>query len=297
MTDPTYTDSIYTDATGAGDFLRGGPPGLERGEEIAPDYKVIAHLHRSNKFDVYDVWSEERAARCIVKTPIPDRVEERGVASGLLREGRLLRRFTHPHLVRAYEVIEAPRPAIVLETLTGETVSHLIDTSTRRLPLEALAHLGLHLCSAVHYLHRHGILHLDIKPSNIVSERGVAKIIDLSIARKVGSKGGGGTLHYISPEQIRGDRLTPAADVWGIGATLFEAATDEPPFNAYEPETGEEDEFEQLERRAEPVGRLRRVPKEFALIISGCLEPSPEDRPSVSELARRLGEFVGIKGF
>lgn len=275
------------------DFLRGGPPGLEPGEPLAPGYEVVVHLHRSNKFDVYDAWSEERASRCVIKTPTPDKLENKSVARGLLREGRLLAKLTHPHIVRAYETIREPRPAVVLETLTGQTLSHLIDTRLRRLPLSDVAHLGLHLCSATHYLHRNDILHLDLKPSNIVSERGTAKILDLSIARKPGrGRKGEGTLHYISPEQLRGDLLGPAADVWGIGAVLFEAATDEPPFNAHEPETGEDEEYEQLERRAEPVGRLRRVPKEFARIIAECLEPEPERRPKIPEVSRRLEEFV-----
>lgn len=295
--DSDFTDADFTDATDTGDFLRGGEPGLEPGESLAPGYEVIAHLHRSNKFDVYDAWSEERASRCIIKTPTPEKLGNKNVARGLLREGRLLHKFTHPHIVRAYETVREPRPAVVLETLTGQTVSHLIDTRSRRLPLAEVAHLGMHLCSAIHYLHRHEILHLDLKPSNIVSERGMAKIIDLSIARKPGrGKKGEGTLHYISPEQIRGAPLTPAADVWGIGTVLFEATADEPPFNAYEPETGE-DGYEQIERRAEPMWKHRRVPKEFARLIADCLEPEPDDRPTVAELSRRLGEFLEIKAF
>lgn len=305
LTDSEFTDSEFTDTDATGsdltdseDFLRGGEPGLAPGESLAPGYTAISHLHRSNKFDVYDAWSEERAARCIVKTPTPERLENKSVARGLFREGRLLAKFTHPHIVRAYETIREPRPAVVFETLTGATLSHLIDTRERRLPLKDIAHLGLHICSAVHYLHHHGILHLDLKPSNIVSERGVAKIIDLSIARKPGrGKKGEGTLHYISPEQIRGDSLGPAADVWGIGAVLFEATADEPPFNAYDPETGEDDDYEQLGRRAEPLGKHRRVPKELSRIIEECLDPDSEKRPSVPELSRRLGEFAEIKAF
>lgn len=306
----TDSDFTYTDATGTEDFLKGGPPGMEPGEIIAPGYKAIAHLHRSNKFDVYDVWSEERASRCIVKTPIPDRMTEK-VARGLFREGRLLARFTHPHIVRAYEIIKEPRPAVVLETLTGETVSHLIDTIPRRLPLKAVAHLGLHLCSAIHYLHRHGILHLDLKPSNIVSERGAAKVLDLSIARKPGrSKKRAGTFYYMAPEQVRGEMVSPATDVWGIGAVLFEAATDEVPFNAYIDEDGastasasgeytedKDEDYEQIQRRVEPVNKHRRVPKALAKTIEDCLEPEPDDRPTVAELSQRLGGFLEIKTF
>lgn len=299
-----FPDTRFTDTD---DFLDGGPPGLEPGEVLTPGYEVIAHLHRSNSFDVYDAWSKTRACRCIIKTPIPDKLEKKGVTSSLLREGRLLKSLTHPHIARIYEVIKEPRPAIVLETLTGETLSHLIKTRTHRLPLHDLAHLGSHLCSAVHYLHHNDILHLDLKPSNIVSERGMAKILDLSIARKPGrGKKGVGTYYYLSPEQARGDVFGPAADVWGIGAVLFEATTGKPPFNAdADIDTGDytptdsteekEDEYEQLLRRVDPINRHRRVPKTFAKIIEDCLEPESDERPTVDEVFKRLEKFVGIE--
>ncbi len=276
-----------TDFTDTEEILEGPP--LEAGEVVAPGYEVIAHLHRSNNFDVYDAWSEERACRCIAKTPIPDLIEDKKLSRGLIREGRLLKKLTHPHIVRAYETIREPRPTLILETLTGATLAYLIDTAPRRLPLTDIAHLGLHLCSAVQYLHRHGILHLDLKPSNIVSECQRAKILDLSIARPPGrDKKGAGTRNYMAPEQARGDYLVPAADVWGIGAVLFEAATGELPFGAPD----DEDRYEQLERRAEPVSSYRRVPAAFDALVGGCLEPEPDLRPTLGELGDVLKGLV-----
>jgi serine/threonine protein kinase len=260
-----------------------GPPPLGAGEAIAPGYEAITHLHRSNNFDVYDAWSEERACRCIAKVPGPDRVDDPKVSRRLFREGRLLEKLTHPHIVRAYETIRSPRPTLILETLTGETLQHMIESRQRRLPLRDIIHLGLHLCSAVHYLHRHDILHLDLKPSNIVSEHGLAKLLDLSIARRPGrGEKGMGTLEYMSPEQASGAILGTAADVWGIGAVLFEASTGEVPFDAYD------ERYEQLERRAEPVRSYRRVPAAFNDLMGSCLEPDPPLRPTVDEVARSL---------
>jgi serine/threonine protein kinase len=277
-----------TDFTDTEEILEGPPP-LEAGEVIAPGYEVIAHLHRSNNFDVYDAWSEERASRCIAKIPIPDLTEDKELTRGLFREGRLLKKLTHPHIVRVYETIREPRPTLILETLSGATLAYLIDTSPRRLPLKDIAHLGLHLCSAVQYLHRYGILHLDLKPSNIVSECQRAKILDLSIARPPGrGKKDAGTRNYMAPEQARGDHLGPAADVWGIGAVLFEAATGELPFDAHE----DEDRYEQLERRAEPIRSYRRVPAAFNALVDSCFEPDPARRPTVGELAHALNELI-----
>jgi serine/threonine protein kinase len=273
--------SDFTDTEGILD----GPPPLEAGEVIAPGYEVIAHLHRSNNFDVYDAWSEERACRCIAKTPIPDLLEDKSLARGLFREGRLLAKLTHPHIVRAYETLKEPQPTLILETLTGATLAYLIETRQRRLPLTAIVNLGLHLCSAIHYLHRHGILHLDLKPSNIVSERGLAKLLDLSIARPPGwGEKDAGTRNYMAPEQARGDYFSPATDVWGIGAVLFEAATGELPFDAYD----DESRYDQLERRADSVRAYRRVPAAFDDLVHSCLEPDPALRPTVDGVAKSL---------
>ena len=203
----------------------------------------------------------------------------------MFSEGRLLPEAHAPaHRARLRDHSRSRSPTLILETLTGATLAHLIDTRQRRLPLSGIVHLGLHLCSAIHYLHRHGILHLDLKPSNIVSERGLAKLLDLSIARPPGrGEKGMGTLEYMSPEQARGDILGAAADVWGIGAVLFEAATGEVPFDAYE---DDEASYEQLERRAESVRLYRRVPAAFNDLVHSCLEPDPALRPTVDEVAR-----------
>ena len=274
MTDFTDTEEIFE-----------GPPPLEAGETLAAGYEVIAHLHRSNNFDVYDVWSEERASRCIAKTLIPDLIEDKKATRGLFREGQLLKKLTHPHIVRTYEKIREPRPTLILETLTGETLEHMIETRQRRLALKSISVLGIQLCSAMHYLHRHGILHLDLKPSNVVSERGLAKILDLSIARPPGrGKKGLGTANYMAPEQARGGFLSAATDVWGIGVVLFEATTGELPFDAPD----DEEHYEQLQRRAEPVRLYRRVPIAFDDLVNSCLEPDPARRPTVDELAKNL---------
>ena len=264
------------------------PPPLGAGETIAPGYRVIAHLSRGNHLDVYDAYSEERACRVVAKTPRPDRLEDRETVRALMREGRLLKKFTHPHIVRAYEVLKEPRPTVILETLTGATLAYLIDTGTRRLPLADVIHLGIHLCSALHYLHAHDVLHLDLKPSNIISESRLAKIIDLSIARSPGQgREGAGTTQYMAPEQITGDYLSPATDVWGVGAVLWEATTGEEPFNA-DDEDDEEPSYEQLERRIVPIRSYRRVPAAFASLVESCLEPDPAHRPTVDELREGL---------
>jgi eukaryotic-like serine/threonine-protein kinase len=190
--------------------------------------------------------------------------------------------------------------AVVMETLDGETVAHLIDRSPDGLPTEDVAWLGLHLASALRYLHRRAILHLDVKPSNVIAEAGRAKLIDLSLARPPGRyRPGIGTWSNLSPEQARGDELGTPADVWGLGTVLYEAVTGEPPFDedsgSWTDDTGPsgtwqtEDQLEagypQLEA---PAPATIGVAPDVAAAIEACLAFDPAERPSLDELAAML---------
>ena len=299
------------------------------GETVAPGYEAIEHLRRGRNLDVYDVWSEERGCRCVIKALRPDRLGREGPTSRLLEEGRLVCELSHPHIVRGYEVIATPVPLFVMETLSGETVGHMIEVRDVQLSAVEVAHLGLHLGSAVRYLHAHGWLHLDLKPSNVISECGRAKLIDLSVARPPGPAHAGiGTLYYMAPEQVRGGELAPAADVWGIGAVLFEAATGEPafddpdaeelddaesntpsdvsdgpyeesdePYESDDAPTGErfdESDYPQLATPARRADEVRALAPELADLIAACLEPRPERRPSLPELVAALQPIAGL---
>ncbi|WP_406381396.1 serine/threonine-protein kinase [Streptomyces sp. NBC_01618] len=278
---------------------RPAPP-LAPGTKPAPGYEILAHLARTGWLDLYDAWSEERDCRCVMKVLRPDCRHGQRLSDRLLLEGRWLRTFTHPHLVRAYETFESPEPLVVLETLTGETLSHLVGRLSRRPAAGDVALLGVQLCSAIHYLHGHGLLHLDLKPSNVVVDCGHAKVLDLSVARAPGiAPPGVGTFGYLAPEQARGGPLSTAADVWGIGVTLYEVATGEAPFDGGEnmdetvDETddgtgGRADRYPQLEEPAPPIRSRRRLPRDLAAAIDSCLRTDPAARPTVLELADAL---------
>jgi len=291
---------------------RGGPPPLAPGTEVAPGYRLIEHLSRGRTLDVHDAWSDDRGTRCIVKALRPDRTGDRAAANRLVAEGRLIRRLAHPHVVRGYEALTVPRPLVVMETLTGETLAHLIDESPRRLPVQEIAHLGLHLGSAIRYLHRQGWLHLDLKPSNVIAEAGRAKLIDMSVARRMGrSRGGVGTWCYMAPEQVTGGYLGPAADVWGLGTVLYEATTGRAAFDPPGPtgdggppadsgscsgsDTDPDDRHHhQLDGPPPPVRRLRRVPAELVELIDACLDPSPAGRPSADVVLAALEPLARV---
>jgi serine/threonine protein kinase len=214
---------------------------LPPGARLGPGLTVIEHLSRTRRYDTYEVWSDERACSCVAKLPRPDRRGEERVRAALVREGELLAALAHPHLVRGYEV--APGPVVLIETLGGQTLDHLIDTRPDGLDPDEVAWLGLHLASALHYLHGRALLHLDVKPGNVVAEDGRAKLLDLSLARPAGIHPPGlGTWCHCAPEQARGGCVGPAADVWGLGTVLYEAATGVPAFDDRDDEGFEEED-------------------------------------------------------
>jgi eukaryotic-like serine/threonine-protein kinase len=231
---------------------------LARGTQIAPGYEVIAHMRRGRALDVYDVWSHDLGARCIVKAIRPERLDDERTRSRLLEEGRRLEAMSHPHIVRGYETLERPHPMVVMETLTGATLGYLIEESSEPMAVESVAHLGLHLASAVRYLNARDILHLDLKPANVVAEGTRAKVIDLSVARAPGDiPGGVGTWCYLAPEQATDGFVGPPADVWGIGTVLFEVATGTPAFEEPEDDGREgarEEEDEDFEDEEDEEG-------------------------------------------
>ena len=273
--------------------LLAAPPALPHppGTAIAPGYEVVAHLARNRVLDVYDVYSEHRDCRCVAKLLRPDARDDVRARERLLREGALLERLAHPHLVRAYETLPGPEPVVILETLTGQTLSLAIHRGARRMPWVDACFLGLHLCSAVRYLHAEGWLHLDLKPSNVIVEAARAKVIDLSLARPPGAsvRAGLGTRQYAPPEQAAGGAVTPAADVWGIGAILLEALTRAQPFAG----AASDGPFPALRRRPPRVGGLRRVRAALAELVDACLDRDPAARPAVGELADGLDALIG----
>lgn len=259
------------------------------GDEIVPGYEVVRLMRAGNRLLTYDVYSRERHCRCILKLVREDRLHEETCRDALLLEGRLARDLSHPHLVRAYEVIEHPRAAIVLETLTGDTLAALIEDAPLSPPDVAL--LGLQLASALSYLHGQGWLHLDVKPSNIVVQAGRAVLIDFSLVSRPGDgRPYAGTDGYLSPEQARGSGLCSASDVFGFGVTLGEALTGVLPYGL-ERRWGGGRGSPSLSRSFRR--RLVRVPVPLADLVEAALALDSAARPTLTEARSVLQAFAG----
>ncbi len=158
------------------------------------------------------------------------------------REAQAAARLVHPNIVNVYDVgRDDGVHYIIMEYVRGQTLKHLI---LRHAPfrLEYAAYIVGQVAAALDYAHRQGLVHRDIKPQNIlVDDQGVAKVTDFGIAKGLADVSlteagvGMGTVHYVSPEQARGEAATPASDIYALGVVLYEMLTGRLPFDADNP--------------------------------------------------------------
>ena len=210
-----------------------------------------------------------------------------------VREARLAARLAHPNVVRVFDVgSDDGRPFIAMEYVEGETLAELV---ARRGPLPATeaATLGMQMCAGLAAAHAAGLVHRDVKPQNLLlGADGVLKLGDFGIA--AGDEGTRltlagtvlGTAGYLAPEQARGEQVTAAADIYAVGAVLYELLTGEPSQTAGSlSELGSEDGF----RPPDLAARAPGAPAALVAAVTACLSIRPEDRPaSAAALARLL---------
>jgi serine/threonine protein kinase len=255
------------------------------GDAIVAGRRALRLLGGGRRHEAYLAWDERLHALVVAKVLRPDAAADPDARAALAAEAALLGSLAHPLLMRTFgAVLDGPRPHLMLEHIEGPRLSTLI----RRygLSIEQLIPLGLEVVRLLRYLGAEDVVHLDVKPSNIIMD-GRPRLIDLSVARRreqlATLTAPVGTDPYMAPEQCEVARfaaLGPATDVWGLGATLYEALAGAPPF----PPDGER--FPQLRRPPAPLPR--NVPARLAELVLACLAPEPANRPSLSALEDAL---------
>jgi serine/threonine protein kinase len=276
--------------------------GLVEGDAIAPGRTVLRRVGGGRRFEVFLVWDEHRLAVLVAKVLRPDQAEDPVAQRELVREGDLLARIAHPVVVRGFGTAAGGAggdglPHLLLEHLEGPTLQTLLD---RHGPvgLEQLLPLGMHVASALHYLSREGIVHLDVKPDNLVMGA-PPRLIDFSVSRPLSAAARlskpVGTDGYMAPEQCDRSRgeLGPAVDVFGLGATMYRAMTGERPFPRAEGagrSTDPKVRFPQLVSAPAPLPR--RTPAPLTELLRGMLAPAPGDRPTAAEVVAALEPVV-----
>lgn len=222
----------------------------------------------------------------------------------LKREARRSLELTHANIVRIYDFVEdSDNAAISMEYIDGATLSHLrTEREARCFEPDELLGWTTDLLRALDYAHRDaGFVHRDLKPSNLmVTTRGVLKVADFGIscglqntaARVSAWNSSGGTLSYMSPQQLQGELAAITDDVYSVGATLYELLTGKPPFHSgdisYQIRSVKPDPVN--ERRAKLGVCGEPIPPDWEATIAACLAKNPRERPAdAREIARRLG--------
>ena len=258
--------------------------GASRGE-VVPDFEILGELGHGGMGIVYKA-RQVRLKRLVALKMIRD--DWHGNPEHLARfeiEAEAVARLNHPNIVRIYEIGRAGRvPYVVLELLEGGTLKHRLAGTPQ--PVREAASLLSTLARAVHAAHVAGILHRDLKPSNVLfDQEGIPKIADFGLAKRLEVEEGEtqtgqviGTPSYMAPEQAKGwDReIGPAADIYSLGAILYEMLTGRPPFKGTTPT---ETLKLVLEEDPVPPSRLRpKLPFDLETICLKCIARDPRKR-------------------
>ncbi len=293
------------------DASEGGCPGclLETalgatgGQTVFGRYKLVKVLGRGGMGIVW-LARDEELERDVALKFLPDlMIQDRTLLDQLKHETKRCLELTHPHIVRIYDFVHDERSGCIsMEYIDGETLSNLRAQKKQLVfePDEIVAWTS-QLCDALDYAHNHAkVIHRDLKPSNLmVNKRGDLKITDFGIARSLADsasritaeQGRSGTLVYMSPQQLSGERGTHLDDIYSLGASIYELLTSKPPFYS-----GNIDR-QICERVAPPMTERRKefniepafVPQIWEKVVAVCLAKHPSPRPqSAVEVAQRL---------
>ncbi|HEX9085185.1 MAG TPA: serine/threonine-protein kinase [Gemmatimonadaceae bacterium] len=264
---------------------------------LAPDFKVLGELGRGGMGIVYLAIDVNLDREVAIKVLPAHLTEPSGVRDRFLREARTSAKLSHPNIVPVYRADEKDGVVFfVMRHVDGESLAERLASSGPLSPLDAARVLG-QVALALDYAHARGVIHRDIKPENILLERGSnsAVVTDFGIARLMEAAPQTatgqvlGTVHYMSPEQVLGERVDGRSDVYSLGVVGFKAVTGQLPFAA---KSATAVLVEHVMKEPPTVRSIGPgVPEKLAGIIDRCLAKDPAARyQTAGELATALDD-------
>ncbi|WP_243653697.1 serine/threonine-protein kinase [Pseudonocardia endophytica] len=272
-------------------------PGGEVQRQIAGRYRVDGPLGSGAMGTVWSGFDDVLQRRVAIKElKFPEGIpagEELELRERMMREARALAGLSHPNVVTVFDVLDAEGdPLVVMELVPSRNLATAI-TELGRLDRSQAAVVGYGTSAALRAAHRAGITHRDVKPGNVlISDDGRIKLTDFGIARNESDApmtSAGlvlGSPAYIAPEVAAGQPVTPAADLWGLGATLFAAVEGRPPYDV---------DGDPVRTLTEVVdGTVPRVsdPGPLGDVIAGLMVKEPAGRMPLDEVRVRLSPLL-----
>jgi eukaryotic-like serine/threonine-protein kinase len=266
-------------------------PSFAPGDLLANRFRILRFISKGGMGEVYEAEDLELHEHVAVKTVLASIAASPVAIDQFKREIQLARKVTHPNVCRIFDLVYDPRPSgpiafLTMELLDGITLSACIE-NRGSLPLEESLALARQLAEGLNAAHRAGVIHQDFKPGNVIlmearnGSPARAVITDFGLAHNVraaeqDSGKSVGTPAYMAPEQIEGQAISVATDVYALGVVLYELVTGRWPYNA---RTVEELQAKKLSQAPIPPSKyVPDLPVQIERPILRCLAREPEDR-------------------
>jgi beta-lactam-binding protein with PASTA domain/predicted Ser/Thr protein kinase len=245
-------------------------------------YRIVRKLGAGGMADVYLAEDQELGRRVAIKILNNRHANDAQFIERFRREAKNAAALNHPNIVSIYDRGEAEDTYyIAMEYLDGRTLKELV-IGRGPAPVNVAVEYARQILSALRFAHRHGIVHRDIKPHNVLVDReGRVKVTDFGIARAGTSQmteAGSivGTAQYLSPEQARGGEVDQRSDLYSLGVVLYELLTGQTPFDG---DTPVEIAMKHLSATPRPPSQIRRdVPRDLDMVVMRALAKDPDAR-------------------
>jgi uncharacterized delta-60 repeat protein len=268
-------------------------------------FELVKHIGAGGIGTVWLAQDERLNERVALKFLSVEFRKDPTALSNLRKETQKSRKLSHRNILRIHDLYESPdEPAFIsMEYVEGQDLAHLQRQQTNCIfTWEFLQPIVKQLCEALEYAHSEGLIHRDLKPSNMILDtKGKLKLADFGLAglttdpyAALRPKGywAGGTLNYMSPQQIDGLPAGVADDVYALGATLYELLTSRAPFyNGDIAEQARETAATPITDRLEEFDLKNEIPRDVRALIMACLSKEPSQRPAS---ARAVAEWIGL---